>query len=102
MHGIRRSGSAHGRLGVPRVLARPDGQRTVLDIQFTGDDGTAAWRDVIGSLVRRSVARLTLAMIDRSARLAAACREQWPAQALQRGTAHKLRNLEAKAGPVAR
>ena len=34
---------------------------------------------------------------DASAFLAAALREQWPTLAIQRCTAHKLRNLEAKA-----
>ena len=38
-----------------------------------------------------------LAIIDGSAGLAAALREQWPSLAIQRGTAHKLRNLEAEA-----
>ena len=36
-------------------------------------------------------------MIDGSAGLAAARREQWPSVAIQRCTAHKLRTLEAKA-----
>jgi transposase-like protein len=38
-----------------------------------------------------------LAIIDGSAGLAAALREQWLSLAIQRCTAHKLRNLEAKA-----
>ena len=36
-------------------------------------------------------------MVDGSAGLAAALREQWPSLSIQRCTAHKLRNLEAKA-----
>src|SRR5713101_5287851 len=54
-------------------------------------------RDVIRSLVERQVGRPLLAMIDGSAGLAAALREQWPSLSIQRCTAHKLRNLEAKA-----
>lgn len=57
----------------------------------------AAWRDVIRGLVERHVGTPALATVDGSAGLAAALREQWPTLAVQRCTAHKLRNLEAKA-----
>ena len=76
---------------------RGDGERVVLDMRLAGDESTAAWRDVIRSLVDRHIGTPRLAMIDGSAGLAAALREQWPALAIQRCTAHKLRNLEAKA-----
>ena len=76
---------------------RGDGERVVLDARLAGDESTAAWRDVIRSLVDRHVGTPRLAMIDGSAGLAAALREQWPSLAIQRCTAHKLRNLEAKA-----
>jgi putative transposase len=76
---------------------RGDGERVVLDMRLAGDESTAAWRDVIRSLVDRHVGTPRLAMIDGSAGLAAALREQWPSLAIQRCTAHKLRNLEAKA-----
>jgi putative transposase len=76
---------------------RGDGERVVLDVRLVGDESTAAWRDVIRSLVDRHVSAPRLAMIDGSAGLAAALREQWPSLAIQRCTAHKLRNLEAKA-----
>ena len=76
---------------------RGDGERVVLDVRLAGDESAAAWRDVIRSLVDRHVGVPRLAMIDGSAGLAAALREQWPALAIQRCTAHKLRNLEAKA-----
>jgi putative transposase len=88
------------RVRVPVLVTlgvRADGQRVVLDLRLAGDESTTAWRDVIRSLVDRQVGRPTLAMIDGSAGLAAALREQWPTLALQRCTAHKLRNLEAKA-----
>jgi len=74
-----------------------DGERVVLDVRLAGDESTAAWRDVIRSLVDRHVGVPRLAMIDGGAGLAAALREQWPSLAIQRCTAHKLRNLEAKA-----
>ncbi len=76
---------------------RGDGERVVLDMRLAGDESTAAWRDVIRSLVDRHIGTPRLAMIDGSAGLAAALREQWPCLAIQRCTAHKLRNLEAKA-----
>lgn len=75
---------------------RADGVRVVLDIRLAGDESTAAWRSVIHSLVERHVGTPHLAIIDGSAGLAAALREQWPALAIQRCTTHKLRNLEAK------
>ena len=76
---------------------RADGERLVLDVRLAVDESTAAWRDVIRSVVERQVGRSLLAVIDGSAGLAAALREQWPTLAIQRSTAHKLRNLEAKA-----
>jgi transposase-like protein len=88
------------RVRVPVLVTlgvRTDGQRVVLDLRLAGDESTAAWRDVIRSLVERHVGTPALAMIDGSAGLAAALREQWPTLAVQRCTAHKLRNLEAKA-----
>lgn len=88
------------RVRVPVLVTlgvRADGDRVVLDIRLAGDESTAAWRDVIRSLVDRHVGTPMFASIDGSAGLAAALREQWPSLAIQRCTAHKLRNLEAKA-----
>lgn len=88
------------RVRVPVLVTlgvRADGERVVLDVRLAGDESTAAWRDVIRSLAERQVGRPLLAIIDGSAGLAAALREQWPTLAIQRCTAHKLRNLEAKA-----
>ena len=88
------------RVRVPVLVTlgvRADGERVVLDMRLAGDENTAVWRDVIRSLVDRHVGVPRLAMIDGSAGLAAALHEQWPSLASQRCTAHKLRNLEAKA-----
>lgn len=88
------------RVRVPVLVTlgvRADGERVVLDVRLAGDESTAAWRDVIRSLVERQVGRPRLAIVDGSAGLAAALREQWPTLAIQRCTTHKLRNLEAKA-----
>src|SRR6266850_4274596 len=79
------------RVPVPVMLGvRGDGERVVLDVRLAGDESTAAWRDVIRSLVDRHVGAPRLAMIDGSAGLAAALREQWPSLAIQRCTTHKL------------
>jgi putative transposase len=88
------------RIRVPVLVTlgvRADGERVVLDVRLAGDESTAAWRDVIRSLAERQVGRPLLAIVDGSAGLAAALREQWPTLAIQRCTAHKLRNLEARA-----
>lgn len=88
------------RVRVPVLVTlgvRTDGERIILDVRLAGDESTAAWRDVIRSLVERQVGLPALAIIDGSAGLAAALHEQWPALAIQRCTTHKLRNLEAKA-----
>jgi putative transposase len=74
-----------------------DGDRVILDVRLVGDESTAAWRDVIHSLVARQTGIPTLAAIDGNPGLAAALREQWPTLAIPRCTPHKLRNLEAKA-----
>src|SRR5437762_2725645 len=78
------------RVRVPVLVTlgvRADGQRVVLDVRLAGDESTAAWRDVIRSLAERHVGRPLLAIIDGSAGLAAALREQWPTLAIQRCTA---------------
>jgi len=88
------------RVRVPVLVTlgvRADGVRVVLDIRLVGDESTAAWRDVIHSLVARQIGIPTLAVIDGNPGLAAALREQWPTLAIQRCTTHKLRNVEAKA-----
>ena len=93
-----RIGKQRARVPVLVTLGvRADGDRVVLDVRLAGDESTAAWRDVIRGLVERHMGVPALAIIDGSAGLAAALREQWPTLAVQRCTTHKLRNLEAKA-----
>jgi putative transposase len=93
-----RIGKRRARVPVLVTLGvRADGERVILDVRLAGDESTAAWRDVIRSLVERHVGTPQLAMIDGSAGLAAALREQWVTLPVQRCTTHKLRNLEAKA-----
>lgn len=88
------------RVTVPVLVVlgvRADGQRELLDLRLVGDESTAAWRECIQGLVSRHLGTPALAIIDGNAGLAAALREAWPTLAIQRCTAHKLRNLEAKA-----
>jgi transposase-like protein len=93
------------RLGKKRVVVpvlvvlgvRADGRKVLLDLRLAGDESTAAWRDTIRGLVDRHVGTPALAVIDGSPGLRAALREAWPTLPVQRCTAHKLRNLEAKA-----
>src|SRR5712671_206861 len=57
------------RVRVPVLVTlgvRGDGERVVLDVRLAGDESTAAWRDVIRSLVDRHVGTPRLAMIDGS------------------------------------
>ncbi len=88
------------RVRVPVLVTmgvRADGQRVLLDMRLVGDESTAAWRDVIQQLQARHLGTPVLAVIDGNPGLATALREAWPAIGIQRCTAHKLRNLTAKA-----
>jgi putative transposase len=88
------------RVRVPVLVTmgvRADGQRVVVDMRLVGDESTAAWRDVVQQLQARHLGTPVLAVIDGNPGLATALREAWPAIAIQRCTAHKLRNLTAKA-----
>jgi putative transposase len=88
------------RVRVPVLVTmgvRADGERVVLDMRLVGDESTAAWRDVVQQLQARHVGTPALAIVDGNAGLATALREAWPSLPLQRCTAHKLRNLTAKA-----
>jgi transposase-like protein len=73
-----------------------DGRRVLLDLRLAGEESTAAWQEVLQSLVRRNIGRPVLAMIDGNPGLEAALRTTWPRIDLQRCTNHKLWNLLAK------
>lgn len=93
-----RLGKQRVRVPVLVVLGvRADGQRVVLDLRLVGDESAAAWQTLIDKLVARHLAMPALAVIDGNPGLAAALRQAWPGMRIQRCTAHKLRNLEAKA-----
>jgi putative transposase len=88
------------RVRVPVLVTlgvKADGQRVVLDMRLAGQETAEAWEDVMVGLVERHVGVPVLAIIDGNAGLHAALRMQWPQIAIQRCTAHKLRNLLSKA-----
>jgi transposase-like protein len=88
------------RVRVPVLVTmgvRADGERLLVDMRLVGDESTAAWRDVVQQLQARHVGTPALAIIDGNIGLATALREAWPSLPIQRCTAHKLRNLTAKA-----
>jgi putative transposase len=74
-----------------------DGRRLLLDLRMAGEESAAAWREVVESLVARHVGVPVLAVIDGNPGLATALRTAWSTIKMQRCTAHKLRNLQAKA-----
>jgi transposase-like protein len=76
---------------------RGDGQRVVLDLRLAGEESAASWGEVLTSLIARHLRRPVLAVVDGNPGLLAALQTQWAGLAIQRCTAHKLRNLQAKA-----
>jgi transposase-like protein len=93
-----RIGGRRARVPVLVTLGvRGDGQRVILDLRLAGEESAASWGEVVASLVSRHLRRPALAVIDGNPGLAVALQAHWPGLAVQRCTAHKLRNLEAKA-----
>jgi putative transposase len=76
---------------------RANGERVVLDLRLVGDESAASWADVVASFAARHLARPVLAVVDGNPGLSQALRAHWPGIEIQRCTAHKLRNLQAKA-----
>lgn len=76
---------------------RASGERIVLDLRLVGDESHSAWKDALAHLVTRGLGRPLLAIVDGNAGLLRALEEQWPGLPIQRCTAHKLRNAQAKA-----
>jgi transposase-like protein len=76
---------------------RANGERVVLDMRLVGDESAASWTEVVASLAARHLARPVLAVVDGNPGLTGALRSHWPGIEIQRCTAHKLRNLQAKA-----
>jgi putative transposase len=76
---------------------RATGERVVLDMRLVGEESAPSWTEVVASLTARQLARPVLAVIDGNPGLTNALRSHWPGIEIQRCTAHKLRNLQAKA-----
>jgi transposase-like protein len=76
---------------------RANGERVVLDMRLVGEESAASWTEVVASLAARHLGRPVLAVIDGNPGLTNALRSHWPGIAIQRCTAHKLRNLQSKA-----
>jgi transposase-like protein len=76
---------------------RANGERVVLDMRLVGEESAASWTEVVASLAARSLSRPVLAVVDGNPGLTGALGSHWPGIAIQRCTAHKLRNLQAKA-----
>jgi putative transposase len=76
---------------------RANGERVVLDMRLVGEESAASWTEVVASLAARRLARPVLAVVDGNPGLTSALRSHWPGIEIQRCTAHKLRNLQAKA-----
>jgi putative transposase len=76
---------------------RANGERVVLDMRLVGEESAASWTEVVASLAARRLARPVLAVVDGNPGLTGALRFHWPGIEIQRCTAHKLRNLQAKA-----
>jgi transposase-like protein len=76
---------------------RATGERVVLDMRLVGEESAASWTEVVASLAARRLARPVLAVVDGNPGLTSGLRSHWPGIAIQRCTAHKLRNLQAKA-----
>jgi len=93
------------RIGRQRVMVpvlvtlgvKANGERIIVDMRLAGEESAASWSEVVESLVRRKIGKPILAMIDGNPGLHSALRKHWPGIAIQRCTAHKLRNLESKA-----
>ena len=92
-----RIGGRRARVPVLVTLGvRADGRRVILDLRLAGEESAASWGEVVANLVGRHLRRPALAVIDGNPGLVSALLAHWPGLAVQRCTAHKLRNLEAK------
>lgn len=88
------------RVRVPVLVTmgvKATGDRVLVDLRLAGDESATAWRDVVDGLIARGIEMPQLVIIDGNPGLLRALRDCWPGVAIQRCTAHKLRNLQAKA-----
>src|SRR5579875_425644 len=77
---------------------REDGKKEVIDFRLAQSESAAEWERFLGDLIRRGLVGDTLEMIcvDGGSGLLAALPTAYPATAVQRCWAHKMRNVLAK------
>jgi transposase-like protein len=93
-----RIGKRRARVPVLVVLGvRRNGERLLLELRMAGDESQAAWSEVLQKLIARNIGMPELAVVDGNPGLTVALETTWPSVRIQRCTAHKLRNLQAKA-----
>jgi putative transposase len=76
---------------------REDGQKVLLAVKNMGGETKEAWRAVLDDLVKRSLRKPELLIVDGGAGLEAALAAIWGDVPTQRCTVHKHRNLLANA-----
>ena len=76
---------------------RADGQKVLLAIRSMGGESAAAWRTVLGDLVKRGLPRPEFLIVDGAPGLDKAIAAVWDGVPVQRCTVHKHRNLLAHA-----
>lgn len=92
-----RIGKRRERVPVLVVMGvRGDGRKTILDMCIAGQESCAAWGELVENLSKRGMQPPRLAIVDGNAGVEAALLKEWPKIQIQRCTAHKLRNLQAK------
>ena len=92
----RRTGAGAVRRPVLVALGlRPDGKKEVIDFRLARSESAAEWERFLGDLIRRGLTGDGLEMIcvDGGAGLLAALPTAYPAVAIQRCWAHKIRNV---------
>jgi putative transposase len=74
---------------------RPDGKKEVIDFRLASAESAAQWEQFLGDLVRRGFvgARLEMLCVDGGTGLLAAAPTAFPDLPVQRGWAHKIRNV---------
>src|SRR5579871_5456612 len=74
---------------------RPDGKKEIIDFRLAQSESAAEWEHFLGDLIRRGLIgeRLEMICVDGGAGLLAALPTAYPAVAVQRCWAHKIRNV---------
>ena len=79
------------------IGVREDGQKVLLAVKNMGGESAEAWRAVLDDLIKRSLRRPELLIVDGAPGLEKAIAAVWDGVPVQRCTVHKHRNLLAHA-----